>query len=472
MDSDLFDEHSDCSSELSETRSELEARIYSIIHHNDFSGTSESPFIDPKYGVEFNSNGEIVVFQKDPADIVINTPITLSEVCTNKVIPTITLDDDDLETSKDISSIIDYEFAETSLKKKKKKKKKKKNVNDESIEEYINTIKNTDALKEYKEKSGFNKMNTKTSKSDNVALNVVSFNNERAMPMTSSEILKQYRIGKPTENSLWYRCPKTWTPDMIKFYTKIQKSKRNYDCKEVLNKIKEKYGSNPIDWSLDPMDLYKSNSNTPRMRCSICRQFGHTGYNCKDQYKPPICIMCGMEGHHFHSCNKKICLSCGTWQKNFTNNCSICLSMIKVKCNMCNDVGHESSYCTETWRRFHSTISTAPEPESNKFAQSTSRSNTESRQSSTSKSESSSTLLSPIVKQISKNSPKSVDSGKSKKAKRLQSKIKHSKTKNQSNLSTSDNESINIDVNIQDVTLKRTLTKRNFFKKKKLNVNS
>jgi hypothetical protein len=230
MDSDLFDEHSDCSSELSETRSELEARIYSIIHHNDFSGTSESPFIDPKYGVEFNSNGEIVVFQKDPADIVINTPIKLSEVCTNRVIPTIILDDDDLETSKDISSIIDNEFAETSLKKKKKKKKKKKNVNDESIEEYINTIKNTDALKEYKEKSGLNKMNTKISKSDNVALNVVSFNNERAMPMTSSEILKQYRIGKPTENSLWYR-----------FYTKIQKSKRNYDCREVLNKIKGKF---------------------------------------------------------------------------------------------------------------------------------------------------------------------------------------------------------------------------------------
>lgn len=240
MDSDLFDEHSDCSSELSETRSELEARIYSIIHHNDFSGTSESPFIDPKYGVEFNSNGEIVVFQKDPADIVINTPIKLSEVCTNRVIPTIILDDDDLEISKDISSIIDNEFAETSLKKKKKKKKKKKNVNDESIEEYINTIKNTDALKEYKEKSGLNKMNTKISKSDNVALNVVSFN-ERAMPMTSSEILKQYRIGKPTENSLWYRCPKTWTPDMIKFYTKIQKSKRNYDCREVLNKIKGKF---------------------------------------------------------------------------------------------------------------------------------------------------------------------------------------------------------------------------------------
>lgn len=471
MDLDLFDEHSDCSSELSETRSELEARIYGIIHHNDFSGTSESPFIDPKYGVEFNSNGEIVVFLKDPADIVIDSTVNLSEVCKNSVIPTITLDDDDIETSQGITSLInDTEFIETSLKKKKKKKKKKKNVNDESIEEYINIIKSTDALKEYKEKSGLNKMNTKTSSAHKVSLNV-SLNNERATPMTASEILKQYRIGKPTECSLWYRCPKTWTPDMVKFYTKIQKSKRNYDCREELNKIKEKYGSNPVDWSLDPMDVYKYNSNTPRMRCNICRQFGHTGYNCKDQYKPPICIMCGVEGHHFHSCNKKICLSCGTWQKNFTNNCSICLSMIRVKCSMCNDVGHESSNCTETWRQFHSTISTAPEPESNEFAQSTSRSNTESRKSTTRKSESSLTLT-PNVKEKSKNSPKSVDSGKTKKAKRLQAKAKHSKNKKKSNLTISDNESINIDVNIQDVTLQRTLTKRNFFKKKKLSVNS
>lgn len=239
MDSDLFDEHSDCSSELSETRSELEARIYGIIHHNDFSGTSESPFIDPKYGVEFNSNGEIVVFLKDPADIVIDSTDSLFEVCNNSVIPTLVLDDDDIETSQNTTTIVDNEFSETSLKKKKKKK-NKKNVNDESIEEYINIIKNTDALKEYKEKSGLNKMNTKTSSAHKVSLNVSS-NNERATPMTASEILKQYRIGKPTESSLWYRCPKTWTPDMVKFYTKIQKSKRNYDCREELNKIKGKF---------------------------------------------------------------------------------------------------------------------------------------------------------------------------------------------------------------------------------------
>lgn len=71
----------------------------------------------------------------------------------------------------------------------------------------------------------------------------------------------------------------------------------------------EKYGSSPMDWSLHHMDLYKSHSNIPRIRCNVCRQFGHTAYYCKDQYKPIMCIMCGMEGHNFNYCNKQICLS-------------------------------------------------------------------------------------------------------------------------------------------------------------------
>lgn len=239
MDVDSFDIHSDCSSELSETRSELEARIYSIIHHNDFSGTSNAPCIDPKYGVEFNSNGEVSVFLKDPADVINTFTDELPKVCNLNVIPTIILDDDDdMENSKCTAGSVDTEFVETSLKKKKKKKKKK--LNDESIEEYMNIVKNTNVLKEYKEKSGLNKMNSKSSDVNNVALNV-AFHNERAMPMTPSEVLRQYRIGKPTESSLWYRCPQTWTPDMVKFYTKIRKSKRNFDCSEEIQKIRGTY---------------------------------------------------------------------------------------------------------------------------------------------------------------------------------------------------------------------------------------
>lgn len=71
----------------------------------------------------------------------------------------------------------------------------------------------------------------------------------------------------------------------------------------------EKYGSDPKDWTLGPMDLYKSYSNTSKVRCHACRQFGHTAYNCKASYKPEICIMCGMEGHNLDNCTNKICLS-------------------------------------------------------------------------------------------------------------------------------------------------------------------
>lgn len=113
--------------------------------------------------------------------------------------------------------------------------------------------------------------------------------------------------------------------------------------------------------------------------------------------------------------------------------------------------------------------STEPEPESNEFAQSTYRSNVEeTRQSTPRKSETSSAFSTPNNRQINKTTPKTDDSSKSKKLKRLRDKKRFSKNKNHSNLTVSDNESINIDVNIQDVTFKRTLTKKNFIKKKKI----
>lgn len=233
-------------SESSETRSELEARIYSIVHHNDFSGTSGNPpSIDPKYGVEFSAGGEVIVYLKDTpsADIVTIDDCPSVELIANSVIPTIVLDDEIENRSKDDGNT-DVEFVETSLKKKRKKKKKKKLNNkyshDKSIDKYIEHVKNSNALEEYKKKSGLYKMEFKSDSSnncENVALNV-AFPSERAMPMSSSDVLKQYSIGKPTEDSLWYRCPKTWTPDMITFYTKIQKSKRNFDCKEEIRKIR------------------------------------------------------------------------------------------------------------------------------------------------------------------------------------------------------------------------------------------
>lgn len=33
------------------------------------------------------------------------------------------------------------------------------------------------------------------------------------------------------------------------------------------------------------------------------------------------------------------------------------MSMSRVICKLCNDVGHESKYCTESWRQYHNIVS-------------------------------------------------------------------------------------------------------------------
>lgn len=193
-----------------------------------------------------------------------------------------------------------------------------------------------------------------------------SYINEKPMLTTKNDVLQQYKIGKRTK-SLWYRCPDQWNADMIQFYTKIRKSKRNYDYKEVLRKSKEKYGSSATDWVLHPFDLCEPQSRNPREKCNVCKQYGHTEYYCRKKLKCIVCIMCGMEGHNLHSCDKKMCLSCGTLQSKFSNICQNCVSDSTAKCDVCNTVGHKSNNCTESWRRFHNTISTEKISEPDEF---------------------------------------------------------------------------------------------------------
>ncbi|XP_050430674.1 zinc finger CCHC domain-containing protein 7-like isoform X2 [Adelges cooleyi] len=399
-----------------------------------------------------------------------------------------------MESTQDIL-IAENEFIETSLKKKKKKKKNK--VKRESIDKYIELVKNSDVLKEYRVKSGLDEMNTKKSNKDDLAMNV-GFQNERAIPMTRSEVLKQYRIGKPTEDTTWYRCPKTWTSDMVKFYTKIQKSKRNFDCAEELKKIRETQGSNPIDWTLDSSDLYKSYSNTPRIKCNYCRQYGHKAFNCKEQYKPQVCIMCGLEGHNLNSCDKQLCFTCGKRQNQFTNNCSSCISKSRIKCNRCNYYGHESKFCTESWRQYHNIISTETGPNNYQSEQSTSTcqpvtidlSKTKNTKSTCqpvtidlSTTMNTKSTCQPVMTDLSKtkntksftkvgndnvtSTLSTPNESKKKKKQRFRTKKNKKKTKLNNN-KTSDKESIDIKINIQDVTFKRTLTKTGFLKNKKM----
>lgn len=121
-------------------------------------------------------------------------------------------------------------------------------------------------------------------------------------------------------------------------------------------------------------------------------------------------------------------------------------------------------------------ISTAPED--NESTQSTSKSNFDAntKQSTKRKSETLSRPLSPGVKETINQSPKTDKSGmkSSKRVKLLKPvQLLESNEKspiNKNNLTISDNESITIDANIQDVTVERTLTKKHFFKKKKFKI--
>jgi len=148
---------------------------------------------------------------------------------------------------------------------------------------------------------------------------------------------------------------------MIKFYTKIRKSNLNFDYTDELRKIKLKHGSNSNDWVLNPIDLCDLHSNTQIEKCNVCNQYGHTDQYCMEEFKEVVCIMCGMKGHTFHNCDRKLCFSCGTWQKEFTDCCDTCILMSEIQCNLCYTLGHDSNYCTESWRQFHNIISTETE---------------------------------------------------------------------------------------------------------------
>lgn len=145
---------------------------------------------------------------------------------------------------------------------------------------------------------------------------------------------------------------------MIRFYTKIRKSKRTFDYEEELRETKKERGWSAADWVLHPFDLCESRPRAPWEKCSVCRKHDHTGYRCDEKSTRIVCVMCGTEGHDLHGCDKKICLSCGRLQNDFTDDCRNCVSDSTAGCDVCHAVGHKSEYCTESWRRFHNTIST------------------------------------------------------------------------------------------------------------------
>lgn len=208
---------------------------------------------------------------------------------------------------------------------------------------------------EYKEKIGLN--STPASSHSDRALVAGKIENE-----TSGVVFALQA------NSIWYRCPKKWTPDMVEYYTKIDESKVRYDDERESTgrRNSSAFDLNPYDYYSESIDCSnESRSDIPKTEFRYCARYSHTvAENCCRLNCEKVCIMCGTGGHEVRDCNRKLCFSCGAWQKEFTNKCAQCVLMSDIRCDVCNALGHDSKYCDETWRRFHNTITT-PKPERN-----------------------------------------------------------------------------------------------------------
>lgn len=276
-------------------------------------------FTSSKYNTELNPNGEVITFHKSPIHE-INLTGKLSESCDKNDVPINAMENCITENSNN------KDIVKSSL----KRKEKKSNANAVHNLNHCYNVCN----------QGTTSMKTKS----------------------CSEVSRQYEIAeRRTECNLWYRCPAKWTTEMITFYTKPEKSKLNFDYLNVLSEIRDEYNTSAADWAVNPLELSGCLSKAySRLVCSICNGLGHTRlHHCSEKPRPTVCILCGIQGHNYRKCNKKMCISCGTRQMKFTKTCRNCVPLgTSIECNICGAVDHIPRYCTESWRKFHSTIST------------------------------------------------------------------------------------------------------------------
>ncbi|XP_065351963.1 zinc finger CCHC domain-containing protein 7-like [Cloeon dipterum] len=98
------------------------------------------------------------------------------------------------------------------------------------------------------------------------------------------------------------------------------------------------------------------NRRKPAGRCLNCHQYGHMKFECPDPIKVVKCHLCAGVGHYADSCPKSMCLLCGAKTNEFSSGCRNCRFMYRLTCTRCNNIGHESNYCPDLWRRFYDTV--------------------------------------------------------------------------------------------------------------------
>eukprot|EP00096_Caligus_rogercresseyi_P014761 TRINITY_DN7251_c0_g2_i1.p1 TRINITY_DN7251_c0_g2~~TRINITY_DN7251_c0_g2_i1.p1 ORF type:complete len:499 (-),score=107.56 TRINITY_DN7251_c0_g2_i1:43-1539(-) len=167
--------------------------------------------------------------------------------------------------------------------------------------------------------------------------------------------------GHTPNNKELASIPKSWNNQMNDFYNEI-----NHDVKnQTLEEIFEELPDDPRLWKVNLEDRIDLNSASSRgryykkpvmmgVRCYNCSERGHHSRSCPLPRKKITCSMCGGE-HKEHNCDGSLCLRCGRPHPSYTRSCKRCLRLDKCRCSECFCFGHEARNCPNAWRQFHLT---------------------------------------------------------------------------------------------------------------------
>ncbi|KAF6210668.1 hypothetical protein GE061_013775 [Apolygus lucorum] len=339
-----FGSSSDSDTNSEEYSKEVEEELYSVLHHNDFSQGIPPELLD-KYSISTNSKNEFVISLNPSKNAETNTSNLKTDVKESSSDSSI--DDDVVVVENDCSS-----SAVTPNSSKHRINQARSNTKNKVIERVV-IEENSDSDVEIIDMSKKRK-HSGDSESSVISLSSGGENLDFSINTTGGDLYdSDGNVSDVIENSgfQWATVvsPTSWTQEMRKYYNSPCKKLRYFDHKKIKQGL-ERGGSE--EWYISHRDRFPEKRWTPR--CDICRQGDHLARNCPKQ--DPTCHMCGVQGHTNQDCPNSICLQCGTRNGQYTATCRHCMHMMQRPCFNCNQTGHESKFCPEKWREFHSTV--------------------------------------------------------------------------------------------------------------------